>query len=461
MAQHIINYHPSPTFKRFHRDNSLVRGIMGPLGSGKSTGCCYELMKRIIAHPPSKKDKTSYSIALVVRNTYRELKDTTVRTWLNLFPERYFGRFIFSEMVHQIRLKGIKADVLFRALDRPQDEAKLLSMEVTFVFVNEAREIDYRLIQMLPRRLRYPPQANYPDYWRGIIMDTNPPDTDHWWFKLFEEQKPTGFKLFKQPSGIAKNAENLLNLPKGYYTTQMAGASAEWLKIYRDGEYGFVSSARPVYSEYQDQLHCQKITPLAKTAVIVGLDFGRTPAAIFTQRDSHGRWLVLAEITTWDLGIIEFGKLILATVEQEFAGYEIYYIGDPAGNQKSVIDSNTVYTSLAAGGINARPAFTNSPLLRKEVLRRKLAKRPVEFLIDPRCQVLRKGLIGGYCYKRMPVGGKELYFDKPVKNKYSHPVEALEYALLGADEDQKLVKMAQQTWRDQLRLPPRMKLDKL
>ena len=47
--------------------------------------------------------------------------------------------------------------------------------------------------------------------------------------------------------------------------------------------------------------------------------------------------------------------------------------------------------------------------------------------------MIRKGLQGGFCYKRVQVNG-ERYSDEPDKNEYSHPVEALEYALQGEGE---------------------------
>lgn len=47
--------------------------------------------------------------------------------------------------------------------------------------------------------------------------------------------------------------------------------------------------------------------------------------------------------------------------------------------------------------------------------------------------MIRKGLQGGFCYRRVQVSG-EKYTDEPDKNEYSHPVEALEYALQGEGE---------------------------
>ena len=55
------------------------------------------------------------------------------------------------------------------------------------------------------------------------------------------------------------------------------------------------------------------------------------------------------------------------------------------------------------------------------------------FLISPKAKMIRKGLQGGFCYRRIQVSG-EKYTDEPDKNEYSHPVEALEYALQGEGE---------------------------
>ena len=54
-------------------------------------------------------------------------------------------------------------------------------------------------------------------------------------------------------------------------------------------------------------------------------------------------------------------------------------------------------------------------------------------LISPRAKMLRKGLMGGFCYRRLKVGGTQ-YTEEPDKNQYSHVVESAEYALLGAGE---------------------------
>jgi len=53
--------------------------------------------------------------------------------------------------------------------------------------------------------------------------------------------------------------------------------------------------------------------------------------------------------------------------------------------------------------------------------------------------MIRKGLQGGFCYRRIQVSGDK-YTDEPDKNEYSHPVEALEYALQGEGEGRQAIR---------------------
>lgn len=151
-----IKYIATPTIARFHGDRSFVKGIMGPVGSGKSTGCCFEIMTRAQTQRPSPRGVRMTRWA-VIRNTYRELKDTTLNTWFDWFPEDVFGPFNYGDMRHTIKYGNIAMEVLFRALDKPQDIAKLLSLELTGAWINEAREIPKGILDTLTDRVgRYP-----------------------------------------------------------------------------------------------------------------------------------------------------------------------------------------------------------------------------------------------------------------------------------------------------------------
>ncbi|MFA7504291.1 MAG: hypothetical protein WCZ28_06295, partial [Burkholderiaceae bacterium] len=51
--------------------------------------------------------------------------------------------------------------------------------------------------------------------------------------------------------------------------------------------------------------------------------------------------------------------------------------------------------------------------------------------IDPSCKLLRKGFASHYRYRKERVGSLERTSDKPEKNDWSHPHDALQYWLLG------------------------------
>jgi len=130
MARREVVYTANPTFQAFHASEARRRGVMGPVGSGKSTGMCMEIMRRA-QEQKAGADGLRRTRWAVVRNTYGELKDTTLKTWLDWFPEDVFGTFNRTDMHHNIRVNDVHMEVLFRALDRPKDVAKLLSLEIT------------------------------------------------------------------------------------------------------------------------------------------------------------------------------------------------------------------------------------------------------------------------------------------------------------------------------------------
>ena len=151
-----LDFSSSPTIWNFLNDKSFVRGIMGPVGSGKSYACAAEIMLKAVKQKQSPRDGIKYSRFVVVRNSYPELRTTTIKTWQELFPENIWGAFRWSPpLTHHIKLPardgapGIDCEVIFLALDQPKDVRKLLSMELTGAWVNEARELPKAVIDGL------------------------------------------------------------------------------------------------------------------------------------------------------------------------------------------------------------------------------------------------------------------------------------------------------------------------
>lgn len=252
-----VAYTAPPTLAAMLKSNAFVRAAIGPVGSGKSSACIIEIVRRAVTQAPGP-DKVRRTRFAVIRNTYSQLRDTTRKTFEQWLPPG-MGQWHEQPFTYEIDkpLKDgtrVHCEVLFRALDRPEDVQKLLSLELTGAYINEAREMPKHVLDVLQTRVgRFPSKAQGGPSWFGIWMDTNPWPTSHWGYELFSKEKPEGFALFEQPGGREPNAENVDNLPAGYYQRLCHGKDAEWVAEYVDGKYPS-SDRGSVYGDLIDGL---------------------------------------------------------------------------------------------------------------------------------------------------------------------------------------------------------------
>jgi hypothetical protein len=372
-----------------------------------------------------------------VRNTYRQLSDSTIKTFLDWLPPVHFGDYRQSDQSYTIRaFENCEIQVIFRALDRPDHVGNLLSLEVTGGWVNEAREVPWAIIEALQGRVgRYPAMRDGGATWHGVFMDTNPADTDSKLYKFFVETEhdKKSVELFMQPSGLGPQAENLDNLPngRGYYKNMSLGKDREFVKVYCEGQWGFVVDGRAVFLEYNDTAHCNKdIKPVAYAPIYRGFDFGLTPACVFMQLLPTGQLIVFDELLSDSMGVDQFSDEVITHSSVHYPDWEFIDIGDPAGVQRSQTDEKTCFQILQSKGIMIEPGL-QSVAIRLESVRRPLTRLVAGkpgFQLHPRCKVLRKGFMGGYQYRRLQTAA-EKYTAVPDKNPYSHVHDALQYPL--------------------------------
>src|SRR3990167_1213795 len=123
------SYHSVPTIKKFSQSKARIRGLLGPFGSGKSSGCVIELIRMAEAQVPGRGGIKRTRFA-VVRNTYPQLNDTTIKTVSQWLPPLFFGDFNKNDHTYLITgIDGLEIELLFRALDRPAHVSNLLSLE--------------------------------------------------------------------------------------------------------------------------------------------------------------------------------------------------------------------------------------------------------------------------------------------------------------------------------------------
>jgi hypothetical protein len=241
--------------------------LWGPFGSSKSVTACHAVYLLSLMQPRvAGKRRSKWAF---VRNTNDQLKQTTLATWLEWFPENEFRRYLVGEKRYEWREGDLEIDILFLPLDSPEDVRKLLSLELTGCFLNESREIEKTIWDGVDGRVgRFPPAADIapglawsparpasagryyrrvggdaavPEEvyvrggrrgqpleanreldegdgiewavapWSGIIADSNPSSTDDFLWKQFFEaavEKPeVGWKYsgFRQPPGLLRS----------------------------------------------------------------------------------------------------------------------------------------------------------------------------------------------------------------------------------------------------------------
>lgn len=212
--------------------------------------------------------------------TTGELRDTTIKTFFMWAPPGQFGEYNQTNMNYLIKgIPGCEIEVMFRALDRPDHVQKLLSLELTGCWFNEAREIPWSIIQSMEGRVKqYPSLQMGGCTWGGIWMDTNPPDTESAWYRFFEEKThhPAYAEIFKQPSGLSAEAENIpyINGGREYYVRISTGKDEDWIKVYVHGQYGFTKWGKAIFPEYSDALHCREVDPVPGLPIYRGFDWG-------------------------------------------------------------------------------------------------------------------------------------------------------------------------------------------
>lgn len=440
-----------PIVSDYYLDNSFISLIIGPVGSGKTVGSIAKL-DRLMYEQKESPDGIRYSRWAVVRNTYRELQDTTIKSFESFFGDLLkINRADFTGIYEH---DGIKAEFLFRSLDKPQDMSKLLSLDLTGAYLNELRELASDVLTHISLRVgRYPSKINGGATNSMVIADTNAFPDDHWIYNLFlTDKRPENHKLFLQPPAILDDnsvnpiAENLTNLPFEYYRGQIKGKPEDFIDVMIKVKFIPMKTGKPVYPEYSQKIHyidhAELSPPSRSIPLICSGDNGRWSGYLVAQKDTLGRIVIYDELLSDDVNLTDFSQIIKDHLLQNYPGHEIETWIDPfAANQRGQVSDMTMFKVYNNAGLNPRVSQTRSVDTMVEAVKKKLGLIIVgqpAILISSKCVNLIRGLNGGYQYERVNISG-ERYKDKPDKGKFSHICNALEYLIDGAGGSRELL----------------------
>lgn len=451
MARSAIEYRaPGPVAAAYLVDRSPVSAIMGPIGGGKTSASYMKHVQAAFQMPRSPIDGHRRYRFPVIRDTIRQLEKTAIPSWLEWFP-RDLGEFVGGRggvpashsLAFDLGLNGkVLLEVQFFGLGEAKIEDVMRGWEGSGGHLNEADRLPEEVLIFLRGRVGRYPSAKHGGCPNPIItLDYNSPDDSNWTYRLFEEDRPEGFAFFRQPSGLSPNAENLENLPEGYYQRQMTGQPDWYVRRMIKNDYGYSRDGEPVFAEdYNDDWHVAKrrLDPVPDIPLELGGDAGRTPAMTVGQMMPSGQRRILGELCGKSMGAETFGKEINYFLKEEFAGCRVDTAGgDPQASYAGDQDERAWLEIVSAvTGIKWRPAPTNLLTPRLEAVRGELREaidgQPA-LLISPACKMIRKAFNSRYRFKQVMVqgsGGTVRYEDKPDKNEASHPMDALQYEIL-------------------------------
>ena len=194
---------------------------------------------------------------------------------------------------------------------------------------------------------------------------------------------------------------------------------------------------QPVYPEFS-KIHVLDAEPKPAVGLpmIIGIDFGLTPAAVIGQYED-GVFTVFKEYTEVNMGAIRFMEKVTSDLRLLYPTHSDFkknwkcYI-DPAGFNRNDNDERQTamtvakYFSPIPGAIawEARRTAVVDLLIKLEL------GKPTFQLYAKDCPMLYKGFEGGYRFsdKNVEIEPNKL---RPIKDSYSHCHDALQYACGG------------------------------
>lgn len=456
-----------PVMKRFHESSALVRAVAGPIGSSKTTGAGpAEMMLGACVQRPQE-DGVRRFLGAVLRDTYRNLYATTMKTWFEWIP-RELGHFVGSDdrpAIHTFAMDTpvgpLELDIEFRALGSNSVEAVCRGWERNGAYLDEADLMPPEAPTYLIGRVMRGGDKRF-RVTKGVWLTFNKPDVDHHLYGWCMEGGFDGdFEFFDQPSGLLPGlpyrtnpaAENLANLDDGYYVKSAQGQPGWYVQRMIRNEWGASISGERIYPQFTREMHVlpAEIDPPPGSVLRLGLDGGGTPAAVIGGRDAFGRRVIFAEIVITDpydpkrrklatgVGANRFAQEIRDVIaEPRFRGcrFEIGF-GDPAafyGADREAGEYSFMETVGLKLGIPVIPSESNEIGLRLDAVNGLLSQlaedgRPM-LMINPSCQFLIRGFTADYKWEEVDPKkpGARL---KPQKTATSHAHDGLQYYCLG------------------------------
>jgi hypothetical protein len=267
-----IHYHALPAQAAFLGSAAKFAGLFGGIGSGKShVGCFWSLLKAL---------RNPRCMGLIGANSYRQLKDATLRTFLGLLDEAGLDYTFRSTDMKVLLANG--AVVLCRSMDQHDF---LRGIELGWFYLDELRDTRFEAWQMIKGRLR----ASESDALEGRV--TSSPNGFDWIHEEFV-RKPADPATADDYAGhaafFARTEENW-HLPEGYVAALRHSYDPLLAAQELGGQFINIAQGR-IYHAFDRAAHADESAEFVPgEPVCWSLDFNVHPmTAVIAQRERGG-----------------------------------------------------------------------------------------------------------------------------------------------------------------------------
>lgn len=411
----VKSYTPLTSQRLFHESNAYLRLYQGGFGAGKTLAGVWEALDVSLAYPRN--------FGLIARKTYRELEDSTKKTFFDICPPQLIKQYKARDDAVTLVNDSV---ILFRSLDDPN---KFRSINLGWFYIDEASEIDDEDVPtMLTGRLRL---ANVP--WRGGWFTSNPSHVEHWMYKWFVERRAGAPERYFM---VTATSYDNPHLPLEYIKMLEEEYSPQWAKRYLLGEFGFIIPGTPVYTHFNYDLHvAPEIEWLKDRPVFRAWDFGfHHPAVLFSQVGPDRQWLILKELMGSRTLLHKFAEEVVMLSNTMFPGSSFIDVGDPAGHQHGDKDERTSI-DLLKDQFGIRLVTRRQPKKRlielidqqfQRVRKDRDGVRPMVQVSKAGCPITIDGLNGGYAWPKAKDG--RIYRESPIEDGFfEHLMDCAQY----------------------------------
>lgn len=266
-----MSYQPYAIQEKFHKSLKKFRGFIGGLGSGKTLCGACESLQVALDFPGS--------LGIILAPTYPMLRDSTIKTFLEVCPPDLIREYNRSEQ----RLVLINnSEIMFRPGNDAAAIDRLRNINVDWFWVDEASLFLEYAWKVLVGRLRGRTGPR-----RGWVTTT--PKGYNWTWRKFVSEPTKDYEYF-----TASSLDNPY-LPPDYKES----LQAEYTGIFARQEILglFVGFEGSVYPEFNRTTHVIDTAGMKFEAIIAGVDFGFTNPSVILKIgiDYDGRLYVLEE----------------------------------------------------------------------------------------------------------------------------------------------------------------------